>query len=115
MIIPVSSGYILIHFEIFQQFFTALYASRHQTDSTSAELVHSTLLGNEVCLEQSHNQFLENLKPIIPDDPDNPHDVSQYPRMVMNMKKSITPKLEKEHKIDPKAIQPCLAFLPNVG
>ena len=30
----------------------------------------------------------------------------------MNMKKSITPKIKKEHKIDPKAIQPCLAFLP---
>ena len=73
------------------KFFTALYASRHQTDSISAELVHPTLLGNEVCLEHSHDQFLASLKAIIPDDLDNPHDVSQYPCMAMNMKKVITP------------------------
>ena len=50
------------------KFFTALYASRHQTDSIPKELAHHTLLGNEVCLEQSHDQFLADLKPIIPDE-----------------------------------------------
>ena len=87
------------------KFFNALYASRYQVSSTSVEPVHPTLLENEFCFEQSHDQFLANLKPTIPDDPENPYDVSQYPRMAMSMKKLIIPKIKKEQKIDPKAIQ----------
>ena len=94
------------------KFFNALYASNHQVNNTVLELVHPTLLENDFRLEQSHDQFLADLEQVIPDDPTNPYDVSQYPRMAMNMKKSITPKMKKTHKIDPKAIQPCLAFLP---
>ena len=88
------------------KFFNALYASRYQVSSTSVEPVHPTLLENEFCFEQSHDQFLANLKPTILDDPENPYDVSQYLHMAMNMKKSIIPKIKKKRKIDPKAIQP---------
>ena len=90
------------------KFFNALYASRHQTSNTPMEPVHSALLGNEFYFEKSHDQFLTDLQPIIPDDPENPHDVSQYPRMVMNMKKSITPKIKKTHKIQNNPTMPSL-------